>query len=276
MRGYTKEIDLWSIGIITAILLNGENLYPNDPTSSVPSTQDESNAEVCRSKYRQWCEKLSLGIPEINRWTHVSSHARDFVRCLLQKEPKHRMSASEALEHPWLLGNRTYRNVLRESNEKAISQWRPGSAGENIVEELKLTATATPEELQCHLRCVVDLESHYFANGNNTDPEKRKRDEIVDLTGSVAGEPAEERSNAFLRNGQGDHQSNQRNQSQQGLSNMPPHKRPHVTQVRQTKPKMPRANLLFPPSDMYTTDPVSRSATGLIAHGHDPPIASSR
>lgn len=38
------------------------------------------------------------------RWAHVSEEGKSFVRALLQWHPSARMSASEALHHPWLSG----------------------------------------------------------------------------------------------------------------------------------------------------------------------------
>jgi len=37
-------------------------------------------------------------------WTHISEHAKDFVRKLLIKEPKDRSNATQCLAHPWLNG----------------------------------------------------------------------------------------------------------------------------------------------------------------------------
>lgn len=36
-------------------------------------------------------------------WESVSSEAKDFISKLLVKDPKERMTADEALNHPWIL-----------------------------------------------------------------------------------------------------------------------------------------------------------------------------
>ena len=38
-------------------------------------------------------------------WDGISPEAKDFVQLLLNKDPKQRPSALEALAHPWLKGN---------------------------------------------------------------------------------------------------------------------------------------------------------------------------
>ena len=37
--------------------------------------------------------------------SYLSDGIKDFIRRLLQKDPKQRMSIQEALKHPWLIEN---------------------------------------------------------------------------------------------------------------------------------------------------------------------------
>lgn len=36
-------------------------------------------------------------------WDHVSGDAKDLVRCMLVVDPAKRLSATEALQHPWIV-----------------------------------------------------------------------------------------------------------------------------------------------------------------------------
>lgn len=198
-RGYTKEVDLWSIGIITAILLNGVSLYPDPAPGSATAEDLKSDAAYCKQRYNIMCEDLNQDMPEIDGWTHVGTFGKDFVRCLFQKRPEDRMSASDALNHPWLLGNRTYGKQLKQVNQKTIGQWRPGLAREGVVQEMELSTMAMLARRANPFSPVPSLKPCYCADGN-TEPQKRQRNDtwsqkenFIDLTGNVATEPSPKR-----------------------------------------------------------------------------------
>ena len=72
-REYTKSCDIWSIGVITYILLCG-----------YPPFYGDSDAEIFDSVRTG---KFDFPSPE---WDGISSTAKEFVRYLLQKDPKTR------------------------------------------------------------------------------------------------------------------------------------------------------------------------------------------
>ncbi|KAL1524818.1 hypothetical protein AB1Y20_019698 [Prymnesium parvum] len=77
---YTAEVDIWSVGVITYILLSGA--MPFDPNTYTP-------------------DRLSVSFPD-SLFAEVSADAKGFIRSLLQVDPTNRLSASAALAHPWL------------------------------------------------------------------------------------------------------------------------------------------------------------------------------
>lgn len=85
-KSYDKSCDLWSVGVIAYILLCG---YP--PMNG--ANNSEVYEAVRRGRYR---------FPS-SEWVHTSRESRDFIRKLLQKDPSKRMTAEEALNHPWIL-----------------------------------------------------------------------------------------------------------------------------------------------------------------------------
>ena len=85
-KGYDKSCDLWSVGVIAFTLMAG---YP--PFNG--GSNEEIHAAVLRGKYRF----------SATDWSETSREVRDFVRRLLQKDPKRRMTADEALRHPWMV-----------------------------------------------------------------------------------------------------------------------------------------------------------------------------
>jgi len=86
--GYDKEVDMWSIGVITYILLCGFPPFYND---SLP----ELFEQIMKADY---------DFPE-DYWKDISEDAKDFIRKLLVVDPKKRLSAKDALKHRWLAGN---------------------------------------------------------------------------------------------------------------------------------------------------------------------------
>ncbi|KAL3812130.1 hypothetical protein ACHAXA_009389 [Cyclostephanos tholiformis] len=84
-REYTKSCDIWSIGVITYILLCG---YP-------PFYGDTDNQifDAVRTA------KFDFPSPD---WDGISDSAKEFVSALLQRNPTQRPTAARALEHRWI------------------------------------------------------------------------------------------------------------------------------------------------------------------------------
>ncbi|XP_019172026.1 PREDICTED: calcium-dependent protein kinase 18-like [Ipomoea nil] len=79
------ESDVWSIGVITYILLSGRRPFWD-------KTEDGIFKEVLRNK------------PDFRRkpWPSISNSAKDFVKKILVKDPYARLTAAQALSHPWV------------------------------------------------------------------------------------------------------------------------------------------------------------------------------
>ncbi|KAM9308409.1 serine/threonine-protein kinase H2 [Gastrophryne carolinensis] len=84
-KPYSNAVDMWALGVITYILLSG----------SMPF-EDENRTRLYRlilkGKYSY------VGDP----WPNVSNLAKDFVDRLLTVDSKGRLTASAALQHPWI------------------------------------------------------------------------------------------------------------------------------------------------------------------------------
>jgi len=85
--GYGKEVDMWSIGVITYILLCGFPPFYGDTVPEIFEQIMEANFDY----------------PE-EYWGSVSKEAKDFINKLLVVETSDRLSAEGSLKHPWLAG----------------------------------------------------------------------------------------------------------------------------------------------------------------------------
>ncbi|XP_069322365.1 serine/threonine-protein kinase H2 [Eulemur rufifrons] len=118
-KPYTSAVDMWALGVITYVLLSG--FLPFD---------DESHTrlyrKILKGKYNY------TGEP----WPSISHLAKDFIDKLLILEASHRMSAGQALQHPWVvttaagssmknLQRAISRNLMRRASSHRQS---PGSA----------------------------------------------------------------------------------------------------------------------------------------------------
>ncbi|XP_025870052.2 serine/threonine-protein kinase H2 [Vulpes vulpes] len=118
-KPYTSAVDMWALGVITYVLLSG--VLPFD---------DESHTrlyrKILKGKYNY------TGEP----WPNISHLAKDFIDKLLILEASHRMSAGQALDHPWVITRAAgssmknlqrviSRNLMRRASPHSQS---PGSA----------------------------------------------------------------------------------------------------------------------------------------------------
>ena len=86
--GHGKPVDLWALGVITYFLLCGYT--PFDRDSDFEEMQAILNADY--------------SFTPIEYWRGVSSHAKDFIRKCLTIDPTKRITAHEALQHPFVAG----------------------------------------------------------------------------------------------------------------------------------------------------------------------------
>jgi len=82
---YSREIDLWAVGVILYILLCG-----------FPPFHGEDEEEVY--------DKITAGdwVFLSPYWDPVSKEAKDLIEKLLNLDPRARLTASQALAHPWI------------------------------------------------------------------------------------------------------------------------------------------------------------------------------
>ncbi|XP_076762738.1 obscurin isoform X1 [Xylocopa sonorina] len=83
-EGVSFSADMWSVGIITYILLSGISPFRG-------SNDKETLLKVREGKW-----------DFDDRWSNISEEAKDFIRSLLMYNSERRMDVTAALAHPWL------------------------------------------------------------------------------------------------------------------------------------------------------------------------------
>ncbi|XP_008317249.1 calcium/calmodulin-dependent protein kinase IGb isoform X2 [Cynoglossus semilaevis] len=86
-KPYSKAVDCWSIGVITYILLCGYPPFYEDSETRLFS-------KIMKAQYEF----------DSPFWDDISESAKDFIRNMLQKNPKMRFTTEQALRHPWIIG----------------------------------------------------------------------------------------------------------------------------------------------------------------------------
>jgi class 3 adenylate cyclase len=96
---YDRSCDIWSIGIVTYILLCGYPPFNGD-------TNKEIFDSITRGRF----------VFPAQAWSNVSDFVKDFITCLLRKDPRSRFTVQEALIHPWIARH----TVMHLDSDEAI------------------------------------------------------------------------------------------------------------------------------------------------------------
>jgi len=105
---YGREVDIWSIGIITYLLLCG----------CLPFDDEKSEKEIAR----QTIEDPVPYYPKL--WKKLSEEAKSFVEGCLKKNPDERMNIKDALEHEWIQKFSNLVQLRRENKNNEQNEFK--------------------------------------------------------------------------------------------------------------------------------------------------------
>jgi len=110
---YTKGVDMWSVGCILGELLSGKPIFPGTSTMNqldrimeVTGRPTQEDIESIKSPFAAtMLESLSMTRPRpLNEmFPSASVEALDLMRLCMQFNPSRRLSAHEALRHPYVV-----------------------------------------------------------------------------------------------------------------------------------------------------------------------------
>jgi calcium-dependent protein kinase len=87
---YSSKADCWSVGVIAYVLLSQKK-----PFASKSRSQTINKITKCKYNF------------DADIWRGISQEAKNFVSSLIVYDPFDRLSAEQALDHPWLKNNAT-------------------------------------------------------------------------------------------------------------------------------------------------------------------------
>ncbi|KAL6114853.1 dapk1 [Pungitius sinensis] len=115
------EADMWSVGVITYILLSGASPFLGD-------NKQETLANVSAVDYAFDEEFFSS----------TSALAKDFIARLLVKDPKKRMTIQDSLQHPWIKPKDTQQALSRKESAVNMEKFKKFAARRKWKQSVRL------------------------------------------------------------------------------------------------------------------------------------------
>ncbi|XP_011307070.1 calcium/calmodulin-dependent protein kinase type 1 isoform X4 [Fopius arisanus] len=136
-RPYGKAVDVWSIGVISYILLCG-----------YPPFYDESDANLFAQILKG---EFEFDSPY---WDDISDSAKDFIHKLMCVNVEERYTCKQALAHPWISGNaasnKNIHGTVSEQLKKnfAKSRWKQAYHAATVIRQMQRLALNSGQHQQ--------------------------------------------------------------------------------------------------------------------------------
>uniref|UniRef100_A0A1B0DPE4 Uncharacterized protein n=1 Tax=Phlebotomus papatasi TaxID=29031 RepID=A0A1B0DPE4_PHLPP len=175
MEGVNYSYDMWSVGILTYVLLSGSSPFrgPND-------RETLTNVQQGKWEFRE------------SIWKYISEEGRDFISKLLIYMADRRMDVKTALKHPWFnLIHRRSNDEYRISTEKLrtyqyqFQDWYNNASCRNWYRRRPLAGAFT------HPSKMVYPPGEAYTPGPTPDRESKVRSKRGPMEDYVGREPAE-------------------------------------------------------------------------------------
>ncbi|XP_074257843.1 serine/threonine-protein kinase H1 isoform X1 [Saimiri boliviensis] len=128
-KPYTNSVDMWALGVIAYILLSGTMPFEDDNRTRL-------YRQILRGKYSYsgenaswpdspWLTYILKWLQGKQPWPSVSNLAKDFIDRLLTVDPGARMTALQALRHPWVVSmaaSSSMKNLHRSISQNLLKR----------------------------------------------------------------------------------------------------------------------------------------------------------
>jgi len=98
-QGYDKSCDMWSLGIMLFIMLTGKVPFSTKMESDKDGNLADPSAEILSKISALDINQATSG----RSWSMISEQGKDLVCKLLNKDSAKRITAEQALIHPWIV-----------------------------------------------------------------------------------------------------------------------------------------------------------------------------
>jgi serine/threonine protein kinase len=145
-RGYSSAVDMWSLGVISFMLLFGQNPF-SDPNLEGEQYKAALMMRATRIDVSQLLQKFQQRA--------VGDRPKDFVKNLLILDERKRMSSKAALAHDWFTNERNASNFQR-LYQQATQGWKPRSDKLKTIKYVELPDENN--EMSGHFKASLEAE----------------------------------------------------------------------------------------------------------------------
>lgn len=132
--GYSKAVDVWSVGCVTATCLTNEVIIPD-------------HVDMKTLQVNELVKYIDILDNPTTLWRNVGWRAKDFIRGCLAPVESNRLTAAECLQEEWFT-HPHYKDDFDAAYRRAVQDWKPKDYDENIVEFIetrRVTVSRQPE-----------------------------------------------------------------------------------------------------------------------------------
>jgi pheromone a factor receptor len=127
-QGYSKAVDMWSVGSITAAVLTGDVIF----TDRGHPDYEKNPFEIIVGLAAQ-CDISIIDDEDHPAWSKVGNMPKDFITKLLVLREEGRLTATQALAHPWF-SNPRHAPEFEALYKRSIRDWKPREKVVDLVE----------------------------------------------------------------------------------------------------------------------------------------------